>query len=203
MIGIIDYGLGNINAISNIYNKLKINNIIIKSIEGFEKSDKLILPGVGAFDSAMNLLSNSNFVSEIQKQIFQKEKKLLGICVGMQIFAESSAEGKSNGLNFFEAKVKKINTNDQKKLRLPHMGWNSINITKDDLLFKDLDDNEYFYFCHSYFFECKNKKNILAETNYGHQFSSVVKNENIYGIQFHPEKSHDSGVKILNNFAKL
>ena len=203
MIGIIDYGLGNINAISNIYNKLKINNIIIKSIEGFEKSDKLILPGVGAFDSAMNLLSNSNFVSEIQKQIFQKEKKLLGICVGMQIFAENSAEGKSNGLNFFEAKVKKINTNDQKKLRLPHMGWNSINITKDDLLFKDLDDNEYFYFCHSYFFECKNKKNILAETNYGHQFSSVVKNENIYGIQFHPEKSHDSGVKILNNFAKL
>lgn len=203
MIGIIDYGLGNINAISNIYNKLKIKNLIIKSKKDFEVSEKLILPGVGAFDSAMNLLYKSDLILEIENQILNKKKKLLGICVGMQIFANKSEEGTSSGLNFFDAEVKKINNSKQKILRLPHMGWNSINFVKDDLLFKSIDNNEYFYFCHSYYFDCQKKENILATTNYGQFFSSVVKNKNIYGIQFHPEKSHDMGVKILDNFAKL
>lgn len=202
MIGIIDYGLGNISAISNIYNKLKINNIVINSISDFDASDKLILPGVGAFDSAINLLNNSNYVSAIQKQVFENKKKILGICVGMQIFGNDSTEGKKSGLNWIEGKVKKINSNNQ-NLRLPHMGWNSIQISKKDPLFNNLENNEYFYFCHSYYFDCLKKNNILAETNYGHKFASIIKNENIYGIQFHPEKSHDSGIKILENFSKL
>tara|TARA_Y100000591_G_C21756109_1_gene657452 strand:- start:205 stop:813 length:609 start_codon:yes stop_codon:yes gene_type:complete len=202
MIGIIDYGLGNISAISNIYNKLKINNIIINSTSDFDKSDKLILPGVGAFDSAINLLNNSNYIFEIQKQIFEKKKYILGICVGMQIFGSDSTEGKKLGLNWIEGDVKKINSNNQ-NLRLPHMGWNSIQFSKKDPLLSSLENNEYFYFCHSYYFDCLNKNNILAETDYGHKFASIVKNKNIYGIQFHPEKSHDSGVKILENFSKL
>ena len=203
MIGIIDYGLGNISAISNIYNKLKIKNLIIKSKKDFEISEKLILPGVGAFDSAMNLLDKSDLILEIKNQIFKQKKIILGICVGMQIFANKSEEGISSGLNFFDAEVKKINNSEQKNLRLPHMGWNSISFVKDDLLFKNIDNNEYFYFCHSYYFDCQHKDNILAKTKYGQYFSSVVKNKNIYGIQFHPEKSHDCGVKILDNFAKL
>ena len=200
MIGIIDYGLGNINAISNIYNKLKITNIIINSASDFDKSDKLILPGVGAFDSAMNLLTNSNFIPQIQKQIFENKKKILGICVGMQIFGKNSTEGKISGLNWIDGTVKKISSNN---LRLPHMGWNSVRINRDNFLFNDVTNNEYFYFCHSYYFDCLNQNNILAETNYSHNFASVINNENIYGIQFHPEKSHDSGVKVLKNFAKL
>ena len=203
MIGIIDYGLGNIGAISNIYNKLKIKNIIARNSEDLNKSEKLILPGVGAYDSAINLLNKSNLILDIKKEIFEKKKKILGICVGMQIFAKNSAEGNKPGLNWFEAEVKKINSSSHKTLRLPHMGWNSINIIKEDSLFKDLKDDKYFYFCHSFYFECKVKTNILAETTYGHQFSSVVKNDNLYGIQFHPEKSHDNGIRILNNFSKL
>ena len=203
MIGIIDYGLGNISAISNIYTKLKIKNTIVNTIEDFDTSEKFILPGVGAFDSAINLLYKPNFVSEIHKQIFVKKKKIIGICVGMQIFAKNSSEGKTLGLEWFNANVKKINQQSRNNLRLPHMGWNSIKITSNDLLLRDLEDSEYFYFCHSYYFNCINQKNVLAITNYGHEFPSIVKNENIYGIQFHPEKSHDSGVKILKNFALL
>ncbi len=203
MIGIIDYGLGNINAISNIYNKLKIQNIIISSPKDFDKSEKFILPGVGAFDSAMTLLNKSNFILEIQRQIFEKNKKILGICVGMQIFAKNSSEGKNSGLKWINADVRKINSENQNNFRLPHMGWNSIKITNNDLLLSGLEEDEYFYFCHSYYFNCVNKKNILAETNYGHEFPCVIKNDNIYGIQFHPEKSHDSGLKILKNFALL
>ena len=203
MIGIIDYGLGNINAISNIYNKLKIQNIIISSPKDFDKSEKFILPGVGAFDSAMTLLNKSNFILEIQRQIFEKNKKILGICVGMQIFAKNSSEGKNSGLKWIDADVRKINSENQNYLRLPHMGWNSIKITNNDLLFSGLEEDEYFYFCHSYYFNCINQKNILAETHYGHEFPCVIKNDNIYGIQFHPEKSHDSGLKILKNFALL
>lgn len=203
MIGIIDYGLGNINAISNIYNKLKIKNIIARSVDDLKKSEKLILPGVGAFDSAIKLLDKSNLMFELKKQIFENKKKILGICVGMQIFARNSAEGISPGLNWINASVNKISSSDEKNLRLPHMGWNSVNIIKNDSLFKELNNNEYFYFCHSYYFKCRDKKNILAETEYGHNFSSIIKNENLYGIQFHPEKSHDNGVKILSNFSKL
>ena len=203
MIGIIDYGLGNINAISNIYNKLKIQNIIISSPKDFDKSEKFILPGVGAFDSAMTLLNKSNFILEIQRQIFEKNKKILGICVGMQIFAKNRSKGKNSGLKWINADVRKINSENQNNLRLPHMGWNSIKITNNDLLLSGLEEDEYFYFCHSYYFNCVNQKNILAETNYGHEFPCVIKNDNIYGIQFHPEKSHDSGLKILKNFAQL
>ena len=204
MIGIIDYGLGNVSAISNIYNKLKIQNIIIKSKKDFSKVDKLILPGVGAFDSAVNLLINSDFYDEIENQVFKEKKHILGICVGKQIFSQNSSEGQRAGLKWIDASVKKLNDGENsRKFRLPHMGWNSIKIIKRNLLFNDIEDNEYFYFCHSYFFECNNKFNILAETKFNQIFSSVVQNGNIYGIQFHPEKSHNSGIKILNNFAEL
>ena len=204
MIGIIDYGLGNIKAISNIYDKLKIKNIIIRSKEDFEKISSMILPGVGSFDSAINLLIKSKYLELIKINVHEKKKNILGICVGMQIFSHKSSEGNSSGLNWFDADVKKINLqNDSKKMRLPHMGWNSIKFLKNDHLLRDIKDGEYFYFCHSYYFSCNNKKDIISETKFSQKFPSIIKKDNIYGIQFHPEKSHDNGVKILENFSKL
>ena len=201
MIGIIDYGLGNIKAISNIYNKLKIDNIILKSSNDFEKADKLILPGVGAFDSAIRNLKENNFFEKINSLVLKKNTKILGICVGMQTFAEVSEEGSLSGLKWISGSVKKFEKNY--KNRLPHMGWNSIKKVQKNILFDDIDDGEYFYFCHSYYFNCVDNNHIITETNFGSNFASSINYNNIYGIQFHPEKSHDNGIKVLKNFAKL
>tara|TARA_B100000989_G_scaffold254240_1_gene202872 strand:+ start:971 stop:1576 length:606 start_codon:yes stop_codon:yes gene_type:complete len=201
VIGIIDYGLGNIKAISNIYNKLKIDNIILKSSNDFEKADKLILPGVGAFDSAIRNLKENNFFEKINSLVLKKNTKILGICVGMQTFAEVSEEGSLSGLEWISGSVKKFEKNNN--FRLPHMGWNSIKKLKKNILFDDIDDGEYFYFCHSYYFNCVDNNHIITETNFGSNFASSINYNNIYGIQFHPEKSHDNGIKVLKNFAKL
>jgi glutamine amidotransferase len=204
MIGIIDYGLGNIKAISNIYDKLKIKNILIRSKEDFQNINSMILPGVGSFDSAMQLLIQSKFLELIKINVHEKKKNILGICVGMQIFSQKSSEGRNLGLNWFDAEVKKFNpVKDFNKMRLPHMGWNSAKFIKDDGLVSNIQNGDHFYFCHSYYFDCNNKKDIIAETRFSQKFPSIIKKDNIYGIQFHPEKSHDSGVKILENFSKL
>ena len=201
MIGIIDYGLGNIKAISNIYNKLKIKNFIIKKPEDFEQAERLILPGVGAFDSAIRNLKERNIFEKINYSVLKKKKKFLGICVGMQTFAKLSEEGELDGLDWIPGNVKKFIYNDN--FRLPHMGWNSIKKVKENLLFKDIDNLEYFYFCHSYYFDTRDNNNIITETNYNNNFASSINFNNIYGIQFHPEKSHDNGIKILKNFSEL
>ena len=201
MIGIIDYGLGNIKAISNIYNKLKIKNFIIKKSEDFEMAERLILPGVGAFDSAIRNLKERDIFEKINFLVLEKKTKILGICVGMQTFAKLSEEGELDGLNWIPGNVKKFIYHDN--LRLPHMGWNSVKKVKDNLLFKDIDNFEYFYFCHSYYYDSQDKNNVITETNYSSNFASSINFNNIYGIQFHPEKSHDNGIKILKNFAEL
>jgi len=201
MIGIIDYGLGNIKAISNIYDKLKIKNILVKSEIDFEKAERLILPGVGSFDSAMNLLDKKNYIQTIVSMVLEKEKKILGICVGMQTFAKKSDEGSMEGFNWIDGEVKKFEKNNND--RLPHMGWNSIKKNKENPLFKNIENDEYFYFCHSYYFKCKRNEDIITQTSFGSNFASSINNKNIYGIQFHPEKSHDSGSTILKNFAIL
>ena len=201
MIGIIDYGLGNIKAISNIYDKLKIKNSLVQSKSDFETVEKLILPGVGSFDSAMQLLTKKNFKDVINSVVLEKKKKILGICVGMQTFAKNSEEGLMKGLSWVEGEVKKFEFNNN--TRLPHMGWNSIKKNKENPLFKNIENNEYFYFCHSYYFKCKINEDILTQTSFGINFTSSINFKNIYGIQFHPEKSHDSGITILKNFAEL
>ncbi len=201
MIGIIDYGLGNIKAISNIYDKLKIKNMLVKSKNDFEKVERFILPGVGSFDSAMDLLSKNNCKESIDTMVLEKKKKILGICVGMQTFAKNSDEGSKQGFNWIEGEVKKFEFNSN--YRLPHMGWNSIKKNKESPLFKNINNDEYFYFCHSYYYKCLKKEDIIAETFFGSNFASSINFKNIYGIQFHPEKSHDSGANILKNFSEL
>lgn len=205
MIGIIDYGLGNIRAFSNIYKMLNINHKIVQHSDELKDVSKIILPGVGAFDDAINKFNNSGLRTEVEKMVLSEKKPLLGICVGMQILAESSDEGEEKGLGWIKADVKIFDTNNIKhETKLPHMGWNTIDIrSKNDPLFFDLQFQPRFYFLHSYFFQCKDSDNIISETQYGLKYTSSVKLDNIYGVQFHPEKSHENGVKLLSNFAKL
>lgn len=204
MITIIDYGLGNIKAFVNVYDRLNIKIKIANCAADIKEASKLILPGVGSFDYAMNQLNSSGMRDEIEKRVQIDKIPIIGICVGMQMMAKSSEEGTLQGLGWFDAEVKLFDTSKiPYKTRLPHMGWNSVNIVKKGGLLSNLEDESRFYFLHSYYFNCNSLENIIAHTDYGGKFASAVQNNNIYGIQFHPEKSHKNGIQLLNNFSKL
>ena len=196
MIGIIDYGLGNIKAFYNIYKEKNINLKIISKTEDLDQNiKKLILPGVGSFDNAITLLQEKKLFKKIVNFAKNPENKILGICVGMQILALQSLEGNLNGMALIDGKFEKLNN----KI-LPHIGWNNINFKNKINLFNGIDQNSYFYFLHSYALLNLNEKYKVCETFYGENFVSAFKKDNIYGIQFHPEKSHLLGSKILLNF---
>lgn len=204
MITIIDYGLGNVQAFANVYKKLNIPFKIAKSSSDFADATKIILPGVGAFDYAMSQLQKSGMREPIDELILQRNLPVLGICVGMQMMAFSSEEGLLPGLGWINGRVKKFDTSELKPgTILPHMGWNNIMPTTDKGLMRGLNSESRFYFLHSYFFQCENKHNAMAETDYGIKFTSAVNLNNIYGVQFHPEKSHQFGIQLLKNFADL
>lgn len=203
MIGIIEYGLGNVTAFANIYKKLDIPHKILRKKEDFQKISKLVLPGVGAFDHAMDLFTKSNMREIAEEMVLNKKIPVLGVCVGMQMMSESSEEGALKGLGWIKGKVIKFKTEDlEEGYPMPHMGWNQIYSNSKDKLVEGLH-NEKFYFLHSYYLEPENKNGILSTTNYGLSFCSVVKNENIYGMQCHPEKSHSSGIRLLRNFSNI
>ena len=204
MIAIINYGLGNIKAFANVYKNLNISFKIVSQSEDLEEADKIVLPGVGAFDHAMELLQKSGMRQDLDALVLKRKISVLGICVGMQILAHSSEEGKSPGLGWIHGNVKKLNTSALlHKPHLPHMGWNTVESEKDNKLFNNIDAGSRFYFLHSYYFECYDQENIIAKTDYGEKFASAVNSGNIYGVQFHPEKSHKNGIQVLKNFANL
>lgn len=204
MITILDYGLGNIRAFLNVYERLNIDVEIAKNDSQIEGATKIILPGVGSFDYAMNLLNKSGMRDALEKQVFENKIPVMGICVGMQMLAKSSDEGKLPGLGWIDGNVKLFDTTKiPYKTRLPHMGWNSIRPEKNIALLDGFDEASRFYFLHSYYFECNQPHNVIATTDYGINYASAVKEDNIYGIQFHPEKSHSNGVQLLQNFALL
>jgi len=204
MITIIDYGVGNINAFINVYKRVDVPVKIAKTIEDLIGAQKLILPGVGHFDHAMTQLNNSGMRDILDKLVLVDKVPVIGICVGMQMMANSSDEGTMEGLKWIDASVRKF---DESKInqvtRLPHMGWNDVKPVKQAPLFNGLENEAIFYFLHTYYFECNNSNDILAITEYGGKFTSAANHENKYGIQFHPEKSHSYGETLLNNFAKL
>lgn len=204
MITIIDYGLGNIRAFANVYERLNIKTKIAHCAEDIKGATKIILPGVGSFDYAMSQLNASGMRDELEKQVLENKVPIVGICVGMQMLANSSEEGILPGLGWIDGEVKLFDTEKiPYKTRLPHMGWNNINPLNGHNLLNGLDAQSRFYFLHSYYFVCHNEKEIISTTDYGITYASAVNRENIFGIQFHPEKSHSNGIQLLHNFAKL
>lgn len=204
MISIIDYGLGNINAFVNVYKSLNIKIRVIEEPKDIVNSSRLILPGVGAFGYALQMLKSKNMIDAINEAVLVKKIPILGICVGMQILSRFSEEGNLSGLEWIDSNVKSFKSNiEVKKYPIPHMGWNNINIEKNNPLLSNLNNKSFFYFLHSYYFDCNKDSNIVATTEYGNTFTSVVNLENIFGVQFHPEKSHEAGSILLKNFASI
>src|SRR5947209_3447405 len=204
MITIINYGLGNVQAFANLYRRLNIPAAIATSASDFAGATKLILPGVGAFDHAMELLDASGMRETIDDLVLRQGMPVLGVCVGMQILATSSEEGKLPGLGWIDGRVRRF---DEKTLhqpsRLPHMGWNDVVPMSGARLFSGLEQDARFYFLHSYYFDCASNDNVLATSEYVLAFGCAVRSNHIYGVQFHPEKSHNYGVRLLKNFAEL
>ncbi len=204
MITLIDYGVGNLNAFVNVYKRLDIPVKLAKTKEDLADAEKLILPGVGHFDHAMQQLNRSGMRDRIDQLVLEEKLPVVGICVGMQMMAKSSEEGKEAGLGWIDATVKKF---DEKTInyvtKLPHMGWNDVTPTKASPLLKGLEKDAIFYFLHTYYFACNQPQDVIATTEYGIQFSSLIQHDNIYGIQCHPEKSHHYGEILLHNFAQL
>jgi len=204
VIHIVDYGLGNIQAFVNIFKRLGFDAIRARSQEDLHEVTKLILPGVGAFDHAMELLDASGMREMLEKLVNQDKVPVLGICVGMQILADSSEEGVRPGLGWVKGHVRSFASNPASAaLPMPHMGWNDVTPIAGSILFKGLENDSRFYFLHSYYFECSDATNATASTDYGFPFDCAIQSENVFGVQFHPEKSHHWGTAFLKNFAEL
>ncbi len=199
---IIDYGAGNVESVYNALIECGLGDeiIISKEIADIKSANHLILPGVGAYNDCMNgLKSAENLVSEIRKQVLVEKKPFLGICVGMQVLSSVGYEnGEHAGLGIINGKVEKIA--DKIGLKIPHMGWNDISILAKHPILAGIENGEHFYFANSYHFICQNEHNVLADFDYGSRLTAVIAKDNVVGIQFHPEKSGDAGLKILKNF---
>jgi glutamine amidotransferase len=206
MIAIIDYGLGNIKAFVHVYNQLNIPFVVAKQCKDLKNVTKVILPGVGAFDNAIKKIENSGMRPALDELVLRNNLPVLGICVGMQMLAHSSEEGSLPGLGWIDGEVRKLNlsaSTHSKPHPLPHMGWNGVEQVRKSKLFESLQQDARFYFLHSYYFQCQKDENVLAITDYCGKFACAVSSGNILGVQFHPEKSHQSGVSLLKNFAEL
>lgn len=204
MIAIIDYGSGNIAAIANIYKKLKVPYVISSDLDELAAADRYILPGVGAFDATMRYLNESGMVSTLNEQVLVNNKKVLGICVGMQVLAESSDEGLLSGLGWIRGRVRQIDASlIPANPKLPHMGWNSVAPKTGAPLFAGVDIQQGFYFLHSYYFDATDADDVTATVQYGKELPCAVAHGNVFGMQFHPEKSHANGVAVFRNFAEL
>jgi len=200
---IVDYGMGNLRSIQNKFANTGVDVTISSDPKEIRHSSKLILPGVGHFGSGVKKLTELGIWDALNKAVLVNRTPILGICLGMQLMAGHSEEGDVDGLGWFDGDVIKFNIKNKIKFKVPHMAWNSANITKESILFENIPDNSMFYFVHSYHMRCNVQEDVLSTTEYEYEFTSAIQKGNIYGTQFHPEKSHDWGEQLLANFAKL
>jgi glutamine amidotransferase len=202
-IAIVDYGMGNLNSIRKKLTRLGVSSIISSDPKEIEAADKIILPGVGHFSKAMERLKALNLIDVLNEEVLIKKKPVLGICLGMQLMGNNSEEGNVNGLSWIDAEVVRFKVADTLKFKVPHTGWNQIKILKESLLMKNIPELSEFYFVHSYHLKTNNKDDILNESEFEYRFVSAIEKDNIFGVQYHPEKSHDIGDVLLNNFINL
>lgn len=203
MIVIIDYGLGNLGSIQNMFKKVGAKSIVSSDISEIKNADKLVLPGVGAFDNGMENLQKMGLIPILNEKVLVNKTPILGICLGMQLLSKKSEEGRLPGLGWINAETIKFSFNNlQANLKIPHMGWNTISIKKESPLLAEMYPDARFYFVHSYHLVCHSPQDILTTTHHGYKFTSMVQRDNIFGAQFHPEKSHKFGMKLFKNFVE-
>lgn len=201
MIVIIDYGMGNLGSVKNMIKKIGLDSLISSNIEDIEGAEKLILPGVGAFDQGIKNIRELNLIAVLNEKVIAKNTPILGICLGFQLLTANSEEGKLNGLGWIDAVTKRFDFGNQdKEMKVPHMGWNNVDYNPLSTLFLDWQGEARFYFVHSYHVVCNSHEIVTSECFYGSKFTASIQQNNIHGAQFHPEKSHKYGMKLLKNF---
>ncbi len=200
---ILDYGMGNLNSVKRKLDRLNAISIVTSDIEVIRKADKLILPGVGHFKKAMENLEKLELIPVLNELAFEKKIPILGICLGMQLMCESSEEGNSEGLSWIAGKVKRFDVSDKQKFKIPHMGWNSVQLKNESAIMKNIAEDAEFYFVHAYHVHLKDKNLAINITDYAYPFVSGFQKENIFGLQYHPEKSHQVGDQVFQNFIDL
>lgn len=200
---IVDYSMGNLNSVQKKFIQLNANVVISSDPSVIVLADKLILPGVGHFEKAVEIMHQKGLWDVLNKSVLIDKKPILGICLGMQLMTKFSEEGNVNGFGWIDATVVRFHVQDTLKFKIPHMGWNQIEIKKESSLMKGLTDQSEFYFVHSYHVKTDDKTIVLNETNYETNFVSAFEKEHVFGVQYHPEKSHDSGKILLNNFLEI
>jgi imidazole glycerol-phosphate synthase subunit HisH len=199
MITIIDYGMGNLRSVQKAFERIRVTARISSDVSEILSADKLVLPGVGHFAQGISNLKQKGLFEALNEVVLEHKKLILGICLGMQLMTEYSEEGNCEGFGWIQAKTQRFNF-DFSSLKIPHMGWNNLLIRNSDSIFRGMSTENFFYFVHSYYISCIDESDILAETRYGNNFVSSFQKENVFGCQFHPEKSHDSGLLVLKNF---
>lgn len=200
---ILNYGMGNLLS---IYRKIVNKDVYVEvsgELDSLKKADKIILPGVGHFGKAVNNLISLGLIDALNEEVLMRRKPVLGICLGMQLLAKTSEEGNAEGLGWLDASVVRLNLSDTLRFKNPHTGWNTIQIEKESVLMSQIKPQSEFYFVHAYHMLCNDSANILNTTTYGCQFVSAVQKDNIFGVQYHPEKSHQSGNLLLDNFIRI
>lgn len=203
MIVIINYGMGNLGSIANMLKKTGHRAIISGDLAEIDRAEKLILPGVGAFDNGMKNLSELGLIEVLNKKVLTDKIPTLGLCLGLQLFSVTSEEGNLPGLGWMEVQTSRFHFNSENEhLKVPHMGWNSIELCQNHPLLSGLDDESRFYFVHSFHLQSLDASLVLAQTTYGYSFPSILGKDNLMGVQFHPEKSHKFGLQLLKNFAE-
>lgn len=200
MIAIVDYGMGNVRSLRNAFEYLGQDVVITADPQELEAAERIVLPGVGAFGDAMTAIRGRQLESVLHHQVIERKKPVLGICLGMQLFAKRSNEhGKHDGLGWIDADIRRLDV--QRPLKVPHVGWNTLKFSEDDWLFKGIRPNEAnFYFVHSFQMVCSNPINVIATTDYGAPVTAAIRMDNVIATQFHPEKSQDNGLKMLENW---